>query len=125
MAPREPIMHDRSYRPAWRLVVAALALAFQIYPALMGTPRHDPPAPSAAETVPVQTHVGDTCPPVDFCRFTAMEQALPRLPVPPLLLLTLGVILFAVRWQPRQPVARCDWWWPPDRRRALLQVFLI
>ncbi len=111
----------------WRVVVPALTLLFVVYPAVMPPPPHKEAGAFAAapEIIPTQARATDTCPPMDKCGIATVEQALPRLPVPPALLLMFVVVLFAVRWQPRPPAARCGWWWPPDRRRALLQVFLI
>ena len=55
-----------------------------------------------------------------------VAQALPRLPVPPLLLLAfVVVVVFATRGFTRLRTAPHDWLWPPERRRAFLQVFLI
>ena len=104
-----------------------LTLLFVLYPAVMALPRHGPViAPIAPrETLPIQRGVRETCPPVDLCVGVAVEQALPRLPVPPLLLLALVVLVLARQWQRRAPVRPRDWWWPPDWRRAFLQVFLI
>lgn len=130
MATRVPI-EDRQSRqprwPTWRIAVPILTLLFVLYPAVMVIPRHGPmPASIAAtESMPAQGSVRESCPPIDLCAAVAVEQALPRLPVPPLLLFALVVVLLAMRWQHRAPARRREWWWPPNRRRALLQVFLI
>ena len=111
----------------WRIAVPVLTLLFVLYPAVMPPP---PPVgamafPPVAHATPMQARESDSCPPADRCGIATVEQALPRLPVPPALLFAFVVTVFAVRWQPRPPAVRHGWWWPPDRRRALLQVFLM
>jgi hypothetical protein len=127
IAPDAPVEDHQHHWLTWRIAVPVLALLFVFYPAVMPPPPHAGAATFApvTEAVPMQAHGTDTCPPMEMCGIATIEQALPRLPVPPALLLTFVVILFAVRWQPRPLAARPGWWWPPDRRRALLQVFLI
>jgi hypothetical protein len=126
-APDTPVEDHQPRWLLWRILVPVLTLLFVVYPAVM------PPPPQAgmivvttpAEAPPMQARATDSCPPMDMCGIATVEQALPRLPVPPTLLLAFIVILFAVRWPVRPLIARQVWWWPPDRRRALLQVFLM
>jgi hypothetical protein len=128
MATRLPIEGRRPCWLAWRIAVPVLTLLFVVYPAIMSIPGHGPMPGSIAPlaTVPVQAGgVHESCPPADLCVNAAVEQALPRLPVPPLLLLAPVVLFFATRWQRHTPTHQRDWWWPPGPRRALLQVFLI
>jgi hypothetical protein len=124
---REARQPRQSRWPIWRVAVPVLTLLFVLYPAVMIIPRHGPmPASIAAtEPVPIQGGVRESCPPIDLCAAVAVEQALPRLPIPPLLLLSLAVIVLAMHRRYRAPARHRDWWWPPNRRRALLQVFLI
>lgn len=111
----------------WRIVVPALTLLFVVYPAVMPPPPHAGAMGliSLPKSIPVHVQVRGACPPAEVCAVTTVVQALPRLPVPPSLLLALAVVVFAVRWQPRHRAEHHEWWWPPDRRRALLQVFLM
>ena len=127
-ATRLPIEGRRSCWLAWRIAVPVLMLLFVVSPAIMGIPDHGPMpafvvAPTATE--PVQAGVHESCPPAGLCPDVVIEQALPRLPASPLLPLTLIVLVLALHWQRRTPTVARDWWWPPGRRRALLQVFLI
>jgi hypothetical protein len=126
MATRVPINDRRACWLAWRIAVPVLTLLFVVYPAIMSIPDHGPMpgaiAPTAA--MPVQAGVHESCPPADLCPAVAIEQALPRLPAPPLLLLATVVLFLAMRWQRHTPTHQRDWW-PPGPRRALLQVFLI
>ncbi len=126
MATPMPVENNR---PGWRIVICGLALLFVVFPAIMNLPSHEPTVAPAATTefaqLPASAGIKDTCPPVDLCTLAAVEQALPRLPIPPLPLLTLVTLVLALRWQPRVPAPHRDWWLPPDRRRAFLQVFLI
>ncbi len=118
------------HRSRWhigRITICGLALLFVVFPAIMDIPPHEQmTAPVATtENAPAQLGIKGTCPPIDLCKDVTVEQALPRLPVPPLPLFALVMLILAMRWQPRAPTPQRDWWLPPDRRRALLQVFLI
>lgn len=123
-----PVEDHRSRWLLWRIVVPVLTLLFVVYPAVMPPPPHPGmglfTAPAEA-AIPMQARTTDSCPPMDMCGITTVEQALPRLPIPPALLITFVVILFAAQRPLRPLAARYVWWRPPDQRRALLQVFLI
>lgn len=124
-----PVECHRHRWPIWRIAAPLFALLFGLYQVIIPPPPPLEPMlvfAAAAAPLPAQTHAPDTCPPGDSCPGVVIEQALPRLPVPPLLpLVAVGAIPFALHWQRRTPLARHGWWWPPDQRRALLQVFLI
>jgi hypothetical protein len=122
-----PIEDRQPIWPIRRLMVPILTLVFVLFPAVMAIPHHGPVfAPIASSAIiTVQGGVREACPPVDLCVGAAVEQALPRLPTSPLLLLALVVLVLAMHRQHRAPVCERGWWWPPNRRRALLQVFLI
>jgi hypothetical protein len=127
IAPDAPVEDHQRRWLLWRIAVPVLTLLVVVYPALMPPPPGKDAGALAipAKTAPTQARGTDTCPPVDMCAIATIEQALPRLPVPPALLLAFIVTLFAVRW-PLNPLSvRQVWSWPPDRRRALLQVFLL
>ncbi len=69
------------------------------------------------------TGILSLCIPGRIC--AGVEAALTRLPFTPLLLLALLIAaLLAIR-APILTLRRERWLWPPDRRRAFLQVFLI
>lgn len=127
IAPDTPVEDHQPRWLLWRILVPVLTLLFVVYPAVMPPPPHGGMMAVAApaETLPMQARAAETCPPKDMCGIATVEQALPRLPVPPTLLLAFIVILFTVRWPVRPLTVRQVWWWPPDRRRALLQVFLM
>ncbi|HEY7909757.1 MAG TPA: hypothetical protein VIC60_12820, partial [Thermomicrobiales bacterium] len=75
-----------------------LTLLLVLYPAVMVIPPHGPAlAPLAAPAIlPVRGGIRETCPPIDLCVGTAVEQALPRLPIPPLLLVVLVILVLAM-----------------------------
>ncbi len=141
MTMKQPFRADRTeaiatcvptsdYRPCWRtwrIVVPLLTLLFLIAPAALSAPNRGPMPASIAPpaTMPVQAGVHRACPPPDLCPTIALAQALPRLPSPLFLPLALAVLVLAMHWRHRMPTVARDWWWPPGRRRALLQVFLI
>ncbi|MDQ2786499.1 MAG: hypothetical protein M3Y58_16025 [Chloroflexota bacterium] len=127
MATAMPVKECQSHWLPWRIAVPVLTLLFVLFPAIMTFPGHEEARASIAATpaVPVQMGVQETCPPADLCVAVAVEQALPRLPVPPLLLFGVVLLFFAMRRQYHMPTYQSDWWWPPAQRRALLQVFLI
>jgi hypothetical protein len=127
IATSTPVEDCQSRWLTWRIAVPILTLLFILYPAVMPPPPHEGMValPLLTTTVPVRVRGADTCPPMGLCPDSAVEQALPRLPVPPALLLAFVVVILAVRWQPRPLPTRHGWWWPTDRRRALIQIFLI
>lgn len=126
IATSAPVEDHRPRWLLWRIAVPFLTLLFVVYPAVMPPPPHGGGVIGApAEPVPMQARATDICPPMDMCGIAAVEQALPRLPAPPALMLAFVIILFAARRPLRPLVAPHVWWWPPDRRRALLQVFLM
>ncbi len=123
-----PNTEARSPWQARQIAVVALTLVFVFLPALMSIPPPRPPMGfhTAPPMMPMQARAKETCPPGDHCGEAFVAQALPRLPVPPLLLLALVVVVvFATRGFTLLRTAPHDWLWPPDRRRAFLQVFLI
>jgi hypothetical protein len=127
IASNAPVEDRRPRWLLWRIAVPFLTLLFVVFPAVMPPPPHAGTMAVAApaETVPMEARTTGSCPPMDMCGIATVEQALPRLPVPPALLFAFIVIAFAVRWPHRPLAMRHVWWWPPDRRRALLQVFLM
>lgn len=126
IATHSPIADHRPRWLTWRVAVPLLTLLFVLYPAVMPIPRHElANAAATAQNVPAQTGVTESCPPIDLCVNPAVEQALPRLPATPLLLLAAVVLFLATRWQRQTSNLQRDWWWPPGPHRALLQVFLI
>ncbi|GEM_PF-2887431 len=127
MATLSPVKDRPSRWRTGRIAVPVLTLFFVFAPAMMVFPRHEQGSASTADTrlALMQVGVHETCPPLNRCVDATIEQALPRLPSPPLLLLALAVLVLAVRWQHHTPARQRDWWWPPGPRRALLQVFLI
>jgi len=129
---KETMSHKRAEErqtrwPTWRIVVAALAVAFLFAPAAIVTPHHTnatAPIP-ASHTKPVQPCVGSMCSQTVISIRAAVEQASLRLPITPLLLLV-TIALICIVWQQSDTrTSRADGWWPLGRRRALLQVFLI
>jgi len=126
-ASRNPHAILGGWWPGACAIAAVLVFAFAIFPAVMGPP--PPPgasAPAAAtETGLAGTELRDTCPPGDHCHSATVEQALPRLPIPALALVALIALVTAAWPKLRRPPVMREWWLPPGRRRALLQVFLI
>jgi hypothetical protein len=126
IASNAPVEDRRPRWLLWRIAVPLLTLLFVVYPAVMPPPPDQSAVIAApSETTPMQARATDSCPPMDMCGIATVEQALPRLPVPPALLFAFIVIAFAVQWPHRPLAMRHVWWWPPDQRRALLQVFLM
>ena len=129
-----PVEQRSSWRSAWRHIGMALLLVLLTHQIIMATPLAAA-APVMAATNQ-QANIGmpcdGTCPTgiVTLCipgRICAgVEAALTRLPFTPLMLLAfLIVTLLAIR-TPILRLRRAHWrLWPPDRRRAFLQVFLI
>lgn len=60
-----------------------------------------------------------------LCVYAAVAQAAVRHPVTPFFLLAFVVLASMVYRLRRVPVYRGECWWPRDRLRAFLQVFLI
>ncbi|MHB8645931.1 MAG: hypothetical protein ACYDAR_09115 [Thermomicrobiales bacterium] len=127
IAMRVPVNGRASRWENWRVAVSVLMFMFVLSPAIPFIPRPDMARAfiGSAQPTPGSTGVTESCPPIGRCVVKAVEQALPRLPVPPLLPLALLVLVLAVQWRDRPPAIERDWWPPPGRRRALLQVFLI
>lgn len=111
----------------------ALLLVLLTHQIIMATPL--PAAATAMAATTQQANIGipcdSACPtgivtlciPGRIC--VGVEAAVTRLSFTPLLLLALLIVtLLAIR-TPILRLRREHWLWPPDRRRALLQVFLI
>ena len=117
----------RAVRFVLRLAATLLVGAFVLFPAVMTIPRHPPllPRSAASHTALSRSCIEGTCQEAARYIRAIVKHVLLRLPAPPLLALALllAVLPLAIplcaRARPR------DWWWPPGRRRALLQVFLI
>ncbi len=117
----------------WQPIAIALLLVLLTHQLLMATPLTMAMSTmdSTSQDVQSETPCGGGCPTgiVSLCipgRICAgVEAALTRLSFTPLLLLALLIAtLLAIR-TPILAFRREHWLWPPDRRRALLQVFLI
>ncbi len=111
----------------------ALLLVLLTHQIIMATPLHAAVPPMAATNQQADigmpcdgacpTGIITLCIPGRIC--AGVEAALTRLPFTPVLLLALLIVtLLAIR-TPILRLRREHWLWPPDRRRAFLQVFLI
>jgi hypothetical protein len=112
-------------RFALRLAIALL-IGGVLLPALMAITRHGPlPPPHVVARAAPRSCIEGTCHEAERCIQAVMKRVIlrPPAPVPPLVALLL--VALPVAWQARSRVRPPDWWWPPDRRRAFLQVFLI
>jgi hypothetical protein len=122
-----------SWRRVWQHIATALMLALLVHQLAMAMPFHTAaPAMAATDLLSNITMPCDgSCPSgiITLCipgRVCAgVEAALTRLPFTPLLLVEF-LILALLALRPSFVALRHPrWLWPPDRRRALLQVFLI
>lgn len=108
-----------------RLVPLALLLGILLHQFGMAVEAQTHVAPSTDAVTQTMEGHHESCPghPMDTRICPAMPTFLQRAPLAPVLAALFG--LFAAAVLPR--VVRlfvADWQWPPDRRRALLQVFL-
>ncbi len=128
-----PVEQRSSWPSAWRHVGLTLLLVLLTHQIIMATPL--PAAATAMAATNQQANIGmpcdGSCPTgiVTLCipgRICAgVEAALTRLSFTPLMLLALLIVtLLAIRTS-ILAFRREHWLWPPDRRRAFLQVFLI
>ncbi len=128
-----PVEQQSSWSSAWRHVGMALLLVLLTHQIIMATPL--PAAVPVMAATNQQANIGmpcdGACPTgiVTLCipgRICAgVEAAVTRLSLAPLLLLALLIVtLLAIR-APILAFRREHWLWPPDRRRAFLQIFLI
>lgn len=128
-----PVEQRSSWQSAWRHVGMALLLVLLTHQIIMATPLPAAaPAMAAANQQAIigmpcdgacPTGIVTLCIPGRIC--VGVEAAVTRLPFTPLMLLLLLIVtLLAVR-TPILRLRRAHWLWPPDRRRAFLQVFLI
>jgi len=128
-----PVEQRSSWPSAWRHAGMALLLVLLMHQIIMATPL--PAAAPAMTATNQQANIGmpcdGACPtgivtlciPGRIC--VGVEAAVTRLPFTPLMLLLLLIVtLLAIR-TPILAFRREHWLWPPDRRRAFLQVFLI
>ncbi len=108
-------------------------LVLLVHQFAMVTPFHTvAPAMAATDQISnVTMPCGGACPSgiISLCvpgRICAgVEATLTRLPFTPLLLLVLLILTMLVLRPSVVALRHPRWLWPPDRRRALLQVFLI
>jgi len=122
-----------SWRVAWRHVALALMLVLLVHQLAMAAPFHTvAPAMAATDqlsnvTMPCggayPSGIISLCIPGRIC--VGVEATLTHLPFTPLLLLVLLILTMLVLRQSVVALQHPHWLWPPDRRRALLQVFLI
>ena len=121
------------WRSAWPHIAIALLFVLLAHQALMFTPHHTDMTAmiSPAQHGSIAMPCGGTCPVgiINLCvpgRVCAAVQAtFARLPFAPLMLL---MLLFVAVMAIRAPILAIRperWLWPSERRRALLQVFLI
>lgn len=128
-----PVTQRFSRRSAWRHVGVALLLVILAHQIILATPLNAI-APAMAATNQ-QSNIGmpcnGSCPTgiVSLCipgRICAgVAATLTRLPFAPLMLALLLVLGVLATRTPILRLRRERWLWPPDRRRAFLQVFLI
>lgn len=122
-----------SWRSGWRHVVMALTLVLFVHQVVMVTPLRTTMPIMAVTNQPSNFSMpcDSVCPSgiISLCipgRICAgAEATLTRLPITPLLLLALLIAMLMAIRTPILAFRREHWLWPPDRRRALLQVFLI
>lgn len=117
----------RAERCVLRFVVALLVGAFVLFPAVMTIPRHPPflPRPAASHTALPRSCIEGTCQEAARYIRAIVKHVLVRLPAAPLLALALLIAVLPLATPLSMRIRSRDWWWPPGRRRALLQVFLI
>lgn len=117
----------------WQPIAIALLLVLITHQLLMVTPLTMAMSTmdSTSQDVKSETPCGGECPTgiVSLCipgRICAgVEAALTRLPFTPVLRLALLIVTVLAIRTSILAFRRERWLWPPDRRRALLQVFLI
>ncbi len=74
---------------------------------------------------PAARHCGETCPPSLTRACTVVEQAVEPVPLTPFVLVALLALGMIAQYRRAVAPSPVDWLWHPQRRRALLQVFLI
>ncbi len=117
----------------WRFIVPAIALLILAHQVLLATPLHAsiiPGAPASEQTIPGSSCVITCLPTVarvcEAGQVCATVQAVfNRLPFMPLMILALLVLATLAPRVHFSPVSPYGALWPPQRRRALLQIFLI
>lgn len=128
-----PIRQESRWRSAWRFAVVALIFVLLAHHVLMATPLRDGLATMISPMHGSNAEIprDDTCPTgiISLCvpgRVCVTGQAaLIRLPLTLLMFLIL-IALAAIAIRPLPLILwHMQWLWPPARRRALLQVFLI
>jgi hypothetical protein len=116
----------RTVRSILWITVALIVAMFVLCPTAMTTPRHSSflPRPSTSQTALPRSCIEGTCHEAARAIRAMVTHVLLRLPAIALLLtLLLAVLPLAMPMRVRARLR--DWWWPPGRRRALLQVFRI
>jgi|GEM_PF-1804089 len=120
-------------RSSWRPVAMALMLMLLVHHVVIAMPLRatTPVLASASQQTNVATPCDSGCPsgiitlcvPGRVC--AAVEATLTRLSFTPLTLLVLLILTLLALPTSCVALRHPRWLWPPDRRRALLQVFLI
>lgn len=109
----------------WRQAIALLALALFVHQFLMASPLHPGVMPTDTSAIRESAMAPcDACAPQTMPPCAAVKAALP-------LFIAIALAWAAIlawgtirRWIGGWPVpVAVDWRWPPNRRRALLQVF--
>lgn len=114
-------------RDRTRIAVALLVGAFALLPAILPFPHHPPPfpPPKSAQTAPAHACIEGACHEAVRCIQDLVKHVVLPSPAPSLLVLALLLAIVPLARQLCVRIRPRDWWWPPDRRRAFLQVYLI
>lgn len=124
---------DTAQCGGWRRIVPVIALLILVHQVLLATPLHAsivPVSPANEQTIPGGSCILTCLPTIarvcEAGHVCATVQAVfnhpPFLPLMILALLFLAAVASPVPFFPLSPYGAL---WPPQRRRALLQVFLI
>ena len=106
-------------RGRWPALACLVAFVVVVHLSLMAAS-----LPCGTSLPPATSHCTETCPTSVTRACTVVEQAVEPVPLMPFVLvalLALGIVAQCLRAVVPPPV---DWLWHPQRRRALLQVFL-